>query len=151
MKCLLNWEKKQKKKTEKVQINRCISSMLYQILHQFIQEVNQEHLSFTSFINLKPFYVSPPTTKEMEICLCSKCLNLHSLYKAIKNESDELPYCLSDFLCKIIKCARDHGKNFFELKSLMGTCKNDFNITDIAKDLTVNDDSLKKLTSYYNF
>ena len=32
----------------------------------------------------KPLYISPATEREMEGCLCIKCLNLHLIYNAIK-------------------------------------------------------------------
>ena len=42
-------------------------------------------------------------------------------------------------------------QTFFDLKCLMDNSENECNITDMAKDLKVNDDSHKKLTSYHIF
>ena len=40
-------------------------------------------LVFTAFYNFKPFYISPPTEKEMETCVCISCLNPHLILKSI--------------------------------------------------------------------
>ena len=53
----------------------------------------------------------PPTKKETEMCLCSKCLNLHCIYKVMKNsvKETELPNSLTEFLCTNFVCPRNQN------------------------------------------
>ena len=47
-------------------------------MYQRFKTVHPEvKCSSTLFYRCKPFYISPATTREMEGCLCSKCLNPH--------------------------------------------------------------------------
>ena len=39
--------------------------------------------SLSTSIKYKPFYISPPTEREKESCLCKKCQNVHALLKGI--------------------------------------------------------------------
>ena len=41
--------------------------------------------SFTTFRKYKPFYIGPPTEREKESCLCSKCQNSHLLLRGTNN------------------------------------------------------------------
>ena len=41
--------------------------------------------SISTFINYKPFYITEPTEREKELCLCKKCLNAHLLLAGINN------------------------------------------------------------------
>ena len=86
---------------DKVQGHHLVATKPYHRLHEIYCQVSEFQPSFGSFINLKPFYVSSPTYKETEMCLCSKCINLHCIYKAIKNsvKETELPHSLTEFLC----------------------------------------------------
>ena len=54
--------------------------------------------SVSTYCNCKPFYVSPANQREMEACMCSKCLNPHSLYEAIRQNICGLPYSLTKYL-----------------------------------------------------
>ena len=90
------------KKGNKMQAHRQITTKTYRTLHKNYQQIYGSNISLGSFVNLKPFFVFPPTVKEMELCLCSKCLNPHCLYRAIKSavKDIELPNSLSQYLCK---------------------------------------------------
>ena len=85
--------------------------------------------SFGSIVELKPFYISPPTTKEMEMCLCSKCLNPHCIYKAIKNgiKSIDLPHSLTEFVCNKFNCQRNKTVNYYNKDCIEEKCKNSLN------------------------
>ena len=41
--------------------------------------------SISTFIKYKPFYITAPTEREKESCLCKKCLNAHLLLAGINN------------------------------------------------------------------
>ena len=107
-----------------------------------------------TFYNFKPFYIYPPTNKEMEMCLCSKCLNPHCVYKAIKNaiNEHEFPSSLSKFLGQNFKCDHDKETNYLELKCISGRCKNNCEILDVMDYckpfLGIN---RQKATSYFVF
>ena len=103
------------KSGEKLQAHRKVSSKSYRILHQEYKNVYHRNISYGSFIYLKPFYVSSPTTKEMEMCLCIKCLNPHSLYKVLTKFSDNLPTLLTVI---------NNDTNLHELDCINGNCKN---------------------------
>ena len=68
---------------EKLQAHRYIATQKYRSLHKVYEEIG-----FGTFVRLKPFYVVPPSEKEMEMCMCSNCLNPHCLYSAIKNSEE---------------------------------------------------------------
>ena len=58
--------------------------------------------SFSTFIKYKPFYITGPTEREKESCLCKNCLNTHLLLASISNfgKAQQLPLHTSaiDFL-----------------------------------------------------
>ena len=41
--------------------------------------------SISTFIKYNPFYITEPTEREKESCLCKKCLNAHLLLAGINN------------------------------------------------------------------
>ena len=62
------------------------------------------------------------------MCLCSKCLNLHCLYKTIKSTVDSnLTNSLFEYLCKSIKCHKERDTNFHNKECILGQCGNPFN------------------------
>ena len=81
----------------KVQGHRLVTTKPYCRLHEIYCQVSEFQPLFSSFINLKPLYVSSWTNKKSEMCLCSKCLNPHCIYKALKNsvKEIELPHSLT--------------------------------------------------------
>ena len=136
---------------DKLQAHRRIAMKSYKELYKTYTHTSCNTVSYGSFINLKPFYISSPTAKEMEMCLCSACLNLHNLYKAIKSTiNTEMPYSLSKYLCKSFKCNPEEDTHFFKLECILRKCENKCKITDIMKDLNLKDDN-NQMTSYYIF
>ena len=92
------------KKGPKLQAHRQVTTNSYKMLHQDFPKLYNTNMSYRSFINLKPFYISQPTEKETEMCLCSKCLNPNCLYQAIRSalkSAIDLPTSLSQYLYKI--------------------------------------------------
>ena len=80
--------------------------------------------------------MSRPTNKETEMCLCSKSLNPHCLYKAIKNNvNTDLPKSPSDYLCKNFKCDHEPETNFLHRDYILGKCQNKCEILSISDDL----------------
>ena len=67
------------KRGPKLQAHRWVTTNSYKRLHQDFQKLYNSNISYGSFVNLKPFYISWPAKKETELCLCSKCLNPHCL------------------------------------------------------------------------
>ena len=39
--------------------------------------------SLSTFLKYKPFYITNPTEREKELCLCKRCLNAHLLLSGI--------------------------------------------------------------------
>ena len=65
---LINTMRRKKKQAHKHVTTKC-----YKTLHSDYKQIYGPENSYGSFVNLKPFYVSRPTNKETEMCLCSKC------------------------------------------------------------------------------
>ena len=88
------------KRGQKFQGHRRIITKTYREMHESFKNIYSSDVSIATFLHLKPFYVFPSTIKEMEMCLCSKCLNPHCVYKAIKQflNDHEFPKSLSEFL-----------------------------------------------------
>ena len=52
-------------------------------LHRTFNSTQAENVLFSAFYTYKPYYVSKPTEKEKEACMCIDCLNPHLLLKSI--------------------------------------------------------------------
>ena len=138
-----------------------ITTKTYRELHESFKTIYASDISIGTFLNLKPFYVSPPTIKEMEMCMCGKCLNPHCIYKALKQSlsNHDFPTSLSEFLGKKIQCDRDQETNYFELECILGKCGNSCQIINIkdyckpflkaAKNKTVSFYVFEKVTTFY--
>ena len=125
------------KRGPKLQAHRRVATNSYKSLHQDFQKLYNSNMSYGSFINLKPFYISRPTEKETEMCLCSKCLNPHCLYKAIRlalKSAIELTNSLSQYLCKNMNCGRETKTDFYRRTCILGQCDN-CKIVNISNDL----------------
>ena len=123
-------------KRTKLQARRRITTFPYKVLHKEFQKLYNSRMSYGSFISLKPFYVSRPTEKEIEMCVCSKCLNPHCLYKAIKSAIDTcLPASLSQYLCKNMTCEWEPGADFQSRTCILGQCGKNCKIVNISADL----------------
>ena len=75
-------------------------------------------MSVSTYYNCKPFYVSPANQREMEACMCSKCLNPHSLYEAIRQNMCGLPHSLTEYLTDTFKCSEDTNINYARLECI---------------------------------
>ena len=107
-------------------------------------------MSSTLFYRCKPFYVSPATAREMESCLCSKCLNPHSLYTTLRRNMPDLPQSMSEYLTMFYECSQDSKLNYPKLECIQGTCKNNCQIADETGEDKYKDVWNKKV-SYYQF
>ena len=104
--------------------------------HGHVTTIPYKVLSYGSFINLKRFYVSQPKEKETEMCLCSKCLNQHCLYKAIRSAIDtDLQVSLSQYLCKNMTCEWKPETHLHSRTCIVGQCDKNWEIVNINADL----------------
>ena len=118
-----NIEKVQTKRGEKLQANRCVTNKTYEQIYRNWKDERNMNISIGSFLNLKPFYVTTATVKEMEMCLCGKCLNPHNIYKAIKSAiNEELPKSLSEYVSNELTCSKDTFNKFHKLDCITGKC-----------------------------
>ena len=125
------------KRGPKLQAHRRVTTNSYKKLHQDFQKLYNSNMSYRSFINLKPFYISQPTEKETEMYVCNKCLNPHCLYQAIRSALTsviDLPTSLSQYLCKNMNCGRETETDFYKRTCILGQCDN-CKIVNISDDL----------------
>ena len=142
-------EQVETKRGTKLRAHRKITMKSFKLLHESYQGLYQSKISYRSFINLKPFYVSRQTEKETELCLCAKCLNPHSLFKTLSNIKNlELPSSLSDYLCKDMVCGKENETNYYKLDCILGKCDMKCQITDILNDLQPKITNIDKLLNY---
>ena len=104
--------------------------------------------SLSMFYKCKPFYVLPASNREMESCLCGKCLNPHSLYNSLKRCVKDLPASLSDYLTMYFQCQRDTNIDFPDISCINGNCKNG---CQILNESNTDQFSSTKHVSYYQF
>ena len=85
------------KKTGNVKKYICAQRMVYT---QPIRKLHEKYLkdqdikcSVSTFIKYKPFYITNPTEREKESCLCKRCQNAHLLLEGINNfrKASQLP------------------------------------------------------------
>ena len=124
------------------------SNTVRELYRQFQIKHSDLKVSLALFYRCKPFYVSPATEREMECCLCAKCLNPHALYSTLRRNMKDLPESLSEYLTTMFECSLDPHINFPKIECLNGTCKNNCSIFDESdKDI----DCWMKRVSYYQF
>ena len=82
----ISWKKKKyiKNRTKKIlYTGKNIYTDSLRALHEKFNATSIEGVSLTVFYSYKPFYVTKPTKKEKESCLCIVCLNPHLVLKSI--------------------------------------------------------------------
>ena len=143
----------QSKKGPKKKAHKLISLEPYHVLHRIYCDTHEFKPSMSLFTQLKPFYISNPTEKEVELCMCSSCLNPHSLYKAIKNVIDiDVPYSLTDYLIRGINCGKEEDTDFVHVNCIRGKCEHNCKPLDLTEELSGEIVKHgKKLVSYYVF
>ena len=68
------------------------------------------------FYSYKPFYVSKPTEKEKESCLCIDCLNPHLVLKSIKNFGSQL-MCMNTSLSELVNSLLKNALRYLKHRS----------------------------------
>ena len=99
----------------------------YRPIREMFDKFKKEHPECTYSMSLywhcKPFYVVPPSDREMEGCLCKKCLNPHALYGVLKKHIKTLPLSLSEYLTMEFECRNDKVVNFPKVECIKGLWK----------------------------
>ena len=119
-----------------------------EMFEKFQREYPGVCASSSVFYRCKPFYIQPATTREMEGCLCQKCLNPHALYNTLRRNIKGLPMSLSDYLTTFFSCEKDRDLNFPKDDCINGCCKNNCTIMNDSESDEINWD---KRVSYYQF
>ena len=109
-----------------------------------------ETVSESTFFHIKPFYVQPPSSREMESCTCLNCVNPHYLFSSIKCNIKKLngkvlPDLLTEYLTTHFTCSINEDVAYHDLTCIQGKCKNE---CTIKIDTVAND---KKVYSYVKY
>ena len=116
-------------------------------------------------INCKPFYVAPASEREMEACVCIKCLNPHTIYDALRKHLVGLPYSLTEYLTDSFKCPQDTDIGYPKIDCIKGICRRRCIITNklnkpkhinidrtiSSDDINTNNGNWNKIIKYYVF
>ena len=110
----------------KYKADRYISTKSYLLLYKKFCDTHNIKISYGNFVQLKPFYITPPTSREKESCLCITFLNAHRLYDEIKRglKVEEFPTSLTSYFTSTIECEHDSSLQFPQLECLTGDCIN---------------------------
>ena len=117
------------------------------LYNMYKQKYPHENISYSLFYRCKPFYVLPPTAKEMEGCMCTKCLNPHKIYEGVKSVIKDLPSSLTEYLVSNFECAENKDINYPDLKCVNKECDNKCSIKNDSKKRY----GWKKKIAYYVF
>ena len=88
-------------KTKKLKIYSQHIKLMYQ---NFLKENPDAKASPSLYYRCKHFYISPANIREMEGCLCAKCLNPHSLYDCLRKHINNFPLSLTQYLTEGFEC-----------------------------------------------
>ena len=91
--------------------------------------------------------MSPASVREMEGCLCPKCLNPHAIFNTVKKLVPDLPLSLSQYFTKHFKCAIDTNINCVKIDCIKGVCLNSCTIVNDVDQIA----DQNRLCSYYVF
>ena len=127
---------------------RVYSRTVRELYSEFCKAHSDVTCSSTLFYRCKPFYIGPATDREMEGCLCAKCLNPHALYTTLKRYIKNLPLSLTDYLTTFFECSKDRDLNFYKLACIEGSCKDGCRIINESKKKIC---KWTKCVSYYQF
>ena len=123
------------------------SNSTRELFRMFRQKHPDINSSSALFYRCKPFYITPASTREMEGCLCQKCLNPHILFNTLQRHMKGIPTSLTEYLTMLFECEKDWDTGYPKEICIDGKCKNSCNIIDErAKDY-----NWSKLVSYYQF
>ena len=121
----------------------------------FLKENPDAKASPSLYYRCKPFYISPANIREMEGCLCAKCLNPHSLYDCLRKHINNFPLSLTQYLTEGFECTEQRDINYPKLKCIECKCENGCKIRNESKkgydwDKKVSYVFEKKTETYYN-
>ena len=82
--------------------------------------------SLSKVLNLRPFFVTYPSDKEISLCLCKLCLNVKLLFESLKGQTkkdnEELGNSISEFLMDSCSCNKPIN-GFYQWECVNGKCK----------------------------
>ena len=118
-------EEKQSRKRLYYQSNRQIFTCTIQDLQQKLKDAGL-NLSIGKIHDLKPFFISYPTDKELALCLCKLCLNSRLLLDALlpqaKKDGDEISQSVTEFFTETSTCDKVEN-GFFKWSCMQQKCK----------------------------
>ena len=124
--------------------------------HKFLKS-QKFHVKIGIFYSLKPFYINKPTVRELESCLCATCLNIHELYRVIRQylKDHNLPNSVTAYLTQNFECGVDQKLDFPRLDCISGVCEKceQRDRSNLLKEMNTKPVSFyqfKRITSFFN-
>ena len=118
---------------ERVHGDRHIYTKTVCKLHKDFTLKYGDHVSVSTFFNLKPFYIGSPSVREMECCTCISCVNPHFLYKSLKINIRKKNWpnptgLLTEYLTSNFECSVNNEVNYYDIDCIKGKCVNNCKI-----------------------
>ena len=102
-------------------MQRDVSTKLYIDLFQKCRSQNPNvTISYGNFVQLKPFYITCPTSREKASCLCINYQNAHNIYDTLRFNVKEIdfPSSLTSYLTSTVLCEDDEDIQFPHIECL---------------------------------
>lgn len=85
------------------------------------------NVSLGTVMNLRPFFVTYASDKELSLCMCKLCLNTRLLYEPLsakaKKDGDEMPESISAFMMNEVVCCKS-ANGFYAWSCVTRNCSN---------------------------
>ena len=107
--------------------NRRIATCTCREIQKKLKEDKGICISLGKVVQLKPFFITNPSEKELALCLCKLCLNMRLLHRALmekgKKDGDNISDSITEFFMGSSTCEKSHENGYFRWSCVSGKCK----------------------------
>ena len=119
-------EKRNKRGTLQYSSNRRICTSTVRTIQQKLSEKNID-VSIGSVLNLRPFFITYASEKEMSLCMCKLCLNARLMFDPLmakaKKDGDETFESITHFFSNEVQCPKSVN-GYFKWSCSTRSCRN---------------------------